>query len=77
MARTYPTASCSHHAIIAPSNAVITPRPEGVYVNTDGVMVADDDSDVTVSYNVKAGQVLPFIPKRVKAGTTAEIVAWW
>lgn len=77
MARTHPTASCARHAILVPGNAVISPRPEGIYVNTDGTMVADDENDVTVTYNVKAGAPLPFIPKRVKSGTTAEIVAWW
>jgi len=77
MARTYPTASCSRHFIITPGAGVITPRPESTYVNTDGLLVADDENDVEVRYNVKAGTALPFIPKRVKAETTAQIIAWW
>lgn len=77
MARTYPTAPCARHALVTPGSGVISPRPEAIYVNSDGVIIADDERDVTVTYNVKAGQNLPFIPKRILTGTTAAVIAWW
>lgn len=77
MARTYPTRSCTRHYLVTPGAGALSPSPEALYVSTDGVLIADDENDHSETYNVKAGTTLPFIPKRIKAGTTAQIIAWW
>jgi hypothetical protein len=66
----------SYHTYITPSNTVnITPLPRALYFNTTGIVVITDFANNTVTYNVSAGQTLPFRPYLVLTTTTANTVA--
>ena len=67
------------HYAITPSDSVdLATRPRALYVNVDGTVAIQDKLGTNITYNVTAGQVIPFRGTRVLAtGTTATVVAWY
>jgi hypothetical protein len=70
-----------HEAVTAGTGKTFTvaDAPRAIYVATDGNLVIKDwtGTAVTVTYAVKAGDVLPFTPSEIVDTTTANIVLWW
>lgn len=67
----------SHFAITPSDSLMISPRPRALYCQTAGTAALMDAAGTVVSYQVQAGQVLPFRASRVMAtGTTATLIGW-
>ncbi|ADE84839.1 spike base protein, RCAP_Rcc01079 family [Rhodobacter capsulatus] len=66
------------HYEITPSDSTdLARRPRALRVQTGGTLVLRDETGITVTYTVFAGEILPVRPVRVLAtGTTATAVGW-
>ncbi|MCO6381958.1 MAG: hypothetical protein JXQ91_03730 [Vannielia sp.] len=66
------------HFSITPSDGTDLPVvPRALYCNIAGTAVLRDRNGQEVSYDLAAGQVLPFRAHRVLAtGTTAGLIGW-
>ncbi len=67
---------CRHLALSAGAGA-LEPRPRAVYVSVGGTATFVDDAEVSISYTLSAGTVLPFRPKRITAITGATLIGWY
>ena len=68
----------SHAAITPSDNDDIPVRPRSIYCNGAGTAVIRDATGTDISYDLTAGQILPFRGVRILAtGTTATVVGWW
>jgi hypothetical protein len=63
------------HKVIVPGAADLSPRPDAVYVLTDGNATLVDESGEAIQYPLKAGQILPFSPVKCTAAT-ATLIGW-
>jgi hypothetical protein len=68
----------AQHFTIAPSDTVFLATPtRAIYVNAAGTAVLEDRNGNAISYNLAAGQIVPFRAVRVRAtGTTASLIGW-
>lgn len=66
------------HVTITPLDATdLTPLGlTSVYILTDGNLAMQGAEGVTITYPVKAGQVVPFGPTKVMTATTCTLVGW-
>ena len=65
------------HYVVTPSNtAMLNPIPRSLYVVTAGNLTIVDSANVSITYIVTAGQVIPFRPIRIHTDSTANVVAW-
>jgi hypothetical protein len=66
------------HAEITPSDDdPVIPRPRALWVNVGGTLVLEDGDGTALSYNVEAGQIIPFRAVKVKeTGTSATVYRW-
>ena len=58
------------HQAITPSNTVNLVEPMYIYCLTAGTCQVVDQDDVVVGYPMTAGQLLPFLAKRVNSTST-------
>ena len=67
------------HYAISPSDSVdLATRPRALYVNAEGTVAIQDKLGTDITYNVTAGQIIPFRGTRILAtGTTATVVGWY
>lgn len=66
------------HKVITASPDELVPVPSGIYVNADGDFTATlfdplTDKEVSITYNVTAGTLLPIRPYRITAATATVI----
>lgn len=79
-----PLMSPRQHASYTPSDSANIPkRPGAIYVLTAGNLAMRAWNPITgvwanVTYPVTAGQIIPFMPRRIlDTGTTATFVLWF
>ena len=66
------------HYAVTPSNTVpLTPVPRSLFVNANGILTIVDSNDEAVTYNVTAGQILPFRAIYINTDSTANVIAWY
>lgn len=65
-----------HVAISASANA-LEPMPRAIYVSVAGTATFVDENDVSISYTLVAGSILPFRPKKVTSITSATLIGWY
>lgn len=58
------------HTAITPSDTVNLTEPMLIYCLTAGTCQVVDQADVVIGYPMTAGQLLPFLAKRVNATST-------
>jgi len=63
--------SSADYVTITPSDSVTLSGLKGIYVGVEGNLVVQGTSNVSVTFKVQAGQILPIAPVRVMAATTA------
>ena len=64
-----------HHVAITASDTVAIPKgPLIIMALSAGTLIAVDASDVSITYTVAAGDILPVLVKRVGASSTAACV---
>jgi len=66
-----------HFAIVPSDGADLPFVPRAIFCAASGNAVLRDRAGVDVTYQMTAGQILPFRPVRVlDTGTTATLVGW-
>jgi hypothetical protein len=64
-----------HHVAITTSDTVAIPKgPLIVMALTAGTLIAVDSDNVSITYDVAAGDILPLLVKRIGASSTATCV---
>ena len=64
-----------HHVAITTSDTVAIPKgPLIVMALTAGTLIAVDSDNVSITYTVEAGDILPLLVKRIGASSTATCV---
>lgn len=70
-------APARRHKALSASAAPLEPRPRSIYVAVAGTATFVDEDDVSISYTLTAGSVLPFRPKAITAITGATLIGWY
>jgi hypothetical protein len=65
------------HFAITPADEDLAFRVRALCVIADGTLVLRDEGGVDVTYNVFAGQIVPFRAVQVRAASTATVVGWY
>jgi len=65
-----------HFSITANDSVPLAVRPRALYVLTTGNLVIKDESNVTLTYPVVAGQVVTFRAMYITTASTATVVGW-
>lgn len=65
------------HYAVTPADADLPIRPRALWVDADGTAILRDETGVDVTYDVIAGQIIPFRAVQVRAASTATLVAWY
>lgn len=51
--------------------------PRSIFCQAAGNLVMEDVNAVEITYAVTAGQIIPFMPKKIIATTDIATVIWW
>ncbi|GGW22806.1 hypothetical protein GCM10011452_06890 [Gemmobacter lanyuensis] len=66
-----------HFGIVPSDTAFLATIPRALYANTSGTATLEDRAGAVITYNLIAGQILPFRAVRVRAtGTSAALIGW-
>lgn len=71
------TRQAGRGTVITPANADLETYPAGLFVWTDGNLeflpAANGDAEVLGPFAVTAGQIIPYVVRQVRTGTTATV----
>lgn len=65
------------HYVVAPSENALDPKPRTLFVGVGGTLTIVDQANVSVTYTVPDGFIMPFRGVKVTAATAQNIVAWY
>lgn len=71
------TSPANYHYAVTPADADLPFRPRAFYVQSGGTLILRDANGDDVTYEVDAGQIIPFRAMQVRAGSTATVIAWY
>lgn len=67
----------NHYEVTKSNTANLSPTPRAIMAVGDGTLTIADQGNMTITYTVTSGQILPFRALRIHTDSTSNAIAWY